>query len=502
MAEGQIASPNQPYGDIFFVNTPQFDTAVNNLFQDQRMREQYRMKEAFALDDMVQREFGKIRSVDTPEVIQGYQRYKELKKKLLFDKRAQRDPQLYNALQREAGLALQDVYKGINRSQELLENAKMEDQNRLKTPNLYDDNYGNMRASFWNTPMSKLGETDFGDLSNPDTYRYKGSNTDFQKILNTAIGQPKPVFSLEEPVDKGGLQTKITPFSFGNSPAQVKESLLGSMGMHRAGRDAEYAWDNLPQEEIETTIAQYKNIPKEKWEKMGLSGMQDLTPRNPQSKAENYATYLAMKYAINNEPKQGMPQLRNNKEAQMSQSLRDWAAKENIKQKNRRELADLRFEYRMRGKEFDKQQEGLWLDEYMGQLIKEANASPKGKFNYGNGNIVEESQIPVDRVSAQVFTKRVGSQQVEPDGIKITADGRIKPIFYQYGKDGKPKRDANGWYIVDDILSQPISMEQFKLNLSKITQTAKQRAGEMSGKPGSTTTTAEDVKKKYNISYD
>lgn len=493
-----------PYGDIFFADFSHTDRAVDRLYNEQQQRQAYQQREALALDDMLSKEFGKIRSVDTPEVIDGYQRYKQLKKQLLFDKKAQRDPQLYNTLQREAGLALQDVYKRINRSQELLEGAKMEDQSRVKNPNLYDDNYGDMRATFWNTPMSKLAETEHGDLSNPDTYRYKGSNTDFQKLLTAAMGQPKQVFSSEELVDKKGLQSKVTPYTFGNSPAQVKESLLGAFAMHGAGRDAELLWDQLPQQEVETTIAQYKNIPQSKLERMGLSGLQDLTPKNAQSKAENYASYLAMKYAINNEPKQGTPQYRNNKEAQMSQSLQDWMTKEGIRQRNRNQLADLRFQYRQQGKKMDAAQEGLWLESYMGTLVDDANAVPKLRVKNADGTEREEHQIPVDRVSAQAFTKQIGSQKVEPDRIAITSDGKIRPIFYKY-KDGKPERSKEGWYLEDNLLSQPISMQQFKLNLSKLTQTAKQRAGEMSAETGGqapANTTAEDVKKKYNISYD
>lgn len=498
MAEGQIASPNQPYGDIFFVNTPHLDRLSEQLYQEQRQREQYQQKEAFALDDMLQREFGKIRSVDTPEVIDGYQRYKEIKKKLLFDKRAQRDPQLYNQLQRESGLALQEVYKGINRSQELLNAAKMEDQSRTKNPNIYDDNYGSMRAAFWNTPMSKLSQTEFGDLSNPDTYMYKGSNTDFQKIMTSAIGQPKPVFTAEEPVDAKGLQTRVTPYSFGNTPAQVKESLLGSMGMHRAGRDAEFAWDNLPQEEIERTIAQYKNISPDKWNKMGLPGPQDLSPRNPQSKSENYASYMAMKYAIANEPKQGVPQYRNNKEAQMSQSLKDWMTKEGIKQKGRQELVEMRYQK----KQMDKAQEGAWLGRYTETLFEDAAQAGIARQKLSSGTVLEERQIPIDALSAKALSR----SGTEPDFIRITADGKIRPVFYKYDKDGKPIKTKEGWYEVDEILSQPISAETFKLNLSKHTQSTKQRAAEMSGDSGSgdggeKTITAEEIQKRFNIKY-
>lgn len=500
MTEGQIASYNQPYGDIVFVQSPQFDSAINRLYDEQHQREMYRQRESFALDEMVQKEFGKIRSVDTPEVIQNYQRYKEIKKKLLFDKRAQRDPQLYNAMQREASLALQDVYKGINRSQELLEGAKMDDQARNRNPSLYDDNYGEKRALFWNTPMSKLAETEHGDLANPDTYRYKGSNTDFQKLLTAAMGTPKQAFALEEPVDKSGLQTKITPYTFGNTPAQVKESLLGAMGMHRSGRDAEYLWDTLPQQEIENTIAQYKSIPQDKWQKMGLPGPQDLTPRNPNSKAENYASYMAMKYAINNEPKQGTAQYRNNKDAQRQAALDDWMTKEGVKQANRQQL----IEIRRTNKQMDKAQEGIWVGRMIEEMMTEAKSGTKARTKLQDGTIREEAQIPIDAMSAKALSRGSGSTYVEPDYIRVTADGKIRPVFYKY-KDGKPVKNKDGWYELDEMLSQPISTEVFKQNLSKHVQSAKQRGAEMNdgkgGSGGGSKTSVDDIKAKFGIQY-
>lgn len=169
---------------------------------------------------------------------------------------------------------------------------------------------------------------------------------------------------------------------------------------------------------------------------------------------------------------------------------------ESLKQKGRKELVELRYQK----KQMEKAQEGVWLDEYMDRFVKDAEESPKSRSRDAKGNVVEEAQIPLDRILAQAFTKQVGSQKVEPDAVKIMSNGKIRPVYYKYGKDGKPEKSKDGWFVEDEILSQPIGREQLKLNISKLTQSAKQRAAEMGGEQssGSTTTQKEDLRTKYN----
>ncbi len=165
---------------------------------------------------------------------------------------------------------------------------------------------------------------------------------------------------------------------------------------------------------------------------------------------------------------------------------------EGLRQANRTALVNMRHQI----KQMDKAQEGLWLGEYTQRLYDDAKSAGTAKQRLGSGAIVEEPQIPIDALSAKALA-RGGT---EPDFIRITADGKIRPVFYKYDKDGKPIRTKEGWYEVDEILSQPISAETFKLNLSKHTQTAKQRAQEMgaSGSGESTTTKQTDLRAKYN----
>ncbi len=171
---------------------------------------------------------------------------------------------------------------------------------------------------------------------------------------------------------------------------------------------------------------------------------------------------------------------------------------ESLKQKGRKELVDLRF----RNKQMDKAQEGVWLDSYMGEMINEGGKLPKEVYSYSDGKSVVETKIPIDALSAKALAR----QGVEPDAIHIMEDGKIRPVFYEYHAKGTPNEGKpqvkDGKFIVDAVLSQPITKEQFKLNLSKHTQTAKQRAQEMGAQPEKTTIKADDIKTKYNIKYD
>jgi len=88
MAKSYNVPSGQAYGDIFLVQTPVLDRWGQQLYAEQKIAEQRRAQENQGLDAMIQKEVGKVRSVDTPDVIKAYQDYKGLKQKLLFDKEA------------------------------------------------------------------------------------------------------------------------------------------------------------------------------------------------------------------------------------------------------------------------------------------------------------------------------------------------------------------------------------------------------------------------------
>jgi hypothetical protein len=462
-----------PYGDIVLASTPTLDRVSNQLYQEQQQRLALKMKENQALDAGIQKELGKVRSVDTPEIIQSYNNYKQLKKQLLFDKNLQKDPIAYNQLQQAANQAYQDIFSKANKSAEVKEMAKTMTTDRFKNPDNYADDYGQRVSTLMATPISALQQhPEYGDLTNWDQYRYQGSNTDFSKLLNNAMGMPKQVYTSSKVLD-GGLQTELTPYTFTNTPAQVYENLLGSFATHKAGRDAAYQWDNIPTEQVQATVEKYKQIPASKWQQMGLPSPQELGTFTD-NKADNYAKYLAMNYAINNEPKQGTPVFRENKRAVMDAQEAKERRMLALRHSNAKELIQLRKDI----DPSDTEMNNTWVESYMQQLADQAKKSGRFEYKYKDGRRVYEYDIPVD----PVLGKALSEGNVTPDAIRIDEDGNFRRIFYKrYGKDekeGKQEGDikeVNGRIAVDDVISgKKLTPEQVALALGYRGQTKKQ----------------------------
>lgn len=494
-----------PFGDAFIVNTPVLDRWAQQLYVEQKAAEQRRQQENQAIDAGIQKEIGKVRSVDTPEVIKAYQEYKALKQNVLFNKDLQKDPLAYNQAQQAMNLRYQNIFTTANKSAEI---KKMQEQlatDRIKNGNAYADDAGERISTLMNTPISQVGaHPAYGDLTNWDNYKYQGSNTDFSKIIRDAAGQPRKVYSKEDVMD-GGLQTRITPYEFGNTPGQVKDYVLGALAMRQAGRDAAYQWDHLPEKEIEETIKAYQAIPKEKWERMGLPGPQDLLSKNPDNKAENFAAYQAMRYAIANEPKEGIPQYRQNLKAVKDLEFARQKQMEGIKHANSRDL----IEFRKKIDPSDTEMNNTWVVNYLTKRMGDAFTGGKKQAIYGGKTVNGAGYvINPDPIMMKAFSRN----GQEPDRIYVTEDEKIWPIFYKYGaptdKDGKViagrekesvvQTNSAGHPLVDEDYSQPMQLDQAALALGYKGQTKKQLAETMSG-TGAPWTKAPAPSKKYTV---
>lgn len=323
-----MAQTSAPFGDIVYVQTPNIDRAVQQIQAQHVAQQQYQQHSNLLMDQMVNKEFAKARSADIPNIVNSYQQWKTLQQKLLFDPKTKNDPQAYNAARQQANAALADTYTQINRSSELNNLGKeLIAERKVKAP-LYADDFGNKISAFMSTPMDKLQDHPLGDLTNPDTYRYKGGQTDFAKKEKDAAGTVRAgVFNKEDKVSD--FQSNVTPYSFGNSPAQFFETYKGSLGDHQSFRDASAAWETIPQTQKDEVDRQYSQIPAEKWQQMtGKPAPQNIAPADPTNPAENYAAYRAKVYAINATPLEGKPYPQVNQAMKMQAQQTDWYKKE------------------------------------------------------------------------------------------------------------------------------------------------------------------------------
>lgn len=119
----------------------------------------------------------------------------------------------------------------------------------------------------------------------------------------------------------------------------------------------------------------------------------------------------------------------------------------------------------------------VWIDNYIDKISEEANIPGADKISYGDagGKKIYEPFVPID----PVLSKALEKQKVQPSDLTITADGKYRPIYYKFDKDGKRLPGKDGGYVVDTELSVPITRDQLKLSLGAKSVSPTQRTKEM-----------------------
>lgn len=464
------------YGDSFLVKTPAIDAMAKQLYAQQRERQLRQQQENQQLDQMIQKDYGRIRSVDTPEVVDGYGKVKSIRKELLFDKNLQKDPLAYNKKQQELNKAVVDLRGTINGSAEIKEANKNINAAQLKDPDAFSDQYGNMMATQMNTPLSQLkAHPVYGDLTNADNYRYKGSNTNFNEIVTKVYDKKNKIVGKEEPLDKEGIQFRSPVYEYGTGPAQVYEGLTNSLD-HKTERDAAYKWKQLTPDVIQKIEQDYKAIPKSKWEQMGLPGPQEI-PLRGGSDAEKYMRVLAMQNAVNTNPRLV------NYENRTSD-----LAKANYKFAQDKVMEGIKFGHQKQLKKEDQNIVDNWIGNYWNTRINEAKS--------GQPTALEDLQSPIGIKGAHqiqldnVAAKALARNGVEPERLYVTQDNKILPVFYEYketfDENGKKTgtsvvKDAKGNPVIDKDMSVPVGLDQAYLAMGYRGQTKKALGGTMEG---------------------
>lgn len=469
-----------PWGDAFLVNTPSLDRTAQQLYVQQQQRQARQQQENHALDQMMQKEFANIRSVDTPEVVSSYNKYKQLKKDTYFNKDLQRNPLAYNEAQQKVNQAYAEMQKTINKSKEIKEMTKTLTTDRFKNPDAYADDFGEKAATLINTPISALSKRP--DLTNWDMYKYSGSNTDFNKKVKEAYGQPRSIVGKEEPLDKQGIQFRTPVYQYGNTPGQVFEGLLNSLD-HKTERDAAYKWKQLDPDVVSNIEKQYNAIPETKWEQMGLAGPEKID-LHAGGDAEKYMRVMAMQHAINTNPTLAKYQNRTSEQAKMDLQFARQKQMEAIRHANSRDLID----YKKKIDPNDSELNNTWIDNYIDKSIDEAKSSNQNLRNV----YTPHTSTLAHEVKGDIFlSKSLMRGNNEPDKIYVTKDGKIWPIFYKYATDidkngnqikgtSVVKKNEKGDPIVDEDLSQPMTRDQTKLALGYKGQTKKELGKTMS----------------------
>jgi hypothetical protein len=497
-----------PYGNAFLVQTPSLDHLSAVMYHEQMQRQQRQQAQNEALDAEFGKNMSGIRDADIPDYTQKYTDWKLARQELM--KMRGVNSKDYIQKQLEVNKKLADIYGVSN----LSKTRRLEEENLGKAimtnPDNFDDNAHSYLSASLNTPVSGLrsyktkdqnGNDSLVDLTDYNTYRYKGTNTDFQKINKDAQGMVKQTVADEKPVDGSNLQIKITPYQYGNTPAQFMESYLGALHVNKAGRDAAAMWDQIPQETKDAVDKAYKEIPAERWRQMGVSKPQELSA-NPNSKADQFAAYNAKLYALNNEPKQGSPIFRDNKSEELKRKehfdLKKLAI-QNEYARQRQTLNDALVKGRIdyKNSKDGKQQEGI-LNDFINTQYNEG----KPLTVTVNGQKYEGRSVAVPKSVADhyIIDKGKTTEQVPSEWVLTKDLKHIVPVYKTGGHTG------SGNPIVNPALTKPILIQDYKASLGKAWLTKTQTLSELEDEfpdtpPATHVAPAKQQAKKQTISW-
>lgn len=458
---GEIPGGGRPFGDIYDVETPALDRITQQLQQQRAARQAYEQKESQNTDELLNKEMANVRSIDTPQVIDAYSNYKQLKKRVLFDKSLQNNPKAYNAANMEANAAYANAMSLINKSTQYNQLGKQFAANRLAKPDAFDDKAGEMQSLYYNTPMDKLTQADYNgqkvDLTNPDVYRYKAGNADFQKIQQAAVGKPVTHYDNGQ-TDESGIQTTQHGYSYGNTPGQYRNVYLSGLAGNQANRGARYNWSQKSQQDLDSLDAAYQNSPN--WQKLGMQPQQ-LPPYNPNDPVGNEATFQAKQYLVNMNPAEVKASTVTNQGAKMNKQLSNQEIMEAMKENNREKLKTLGHAFR----QMDIKQQSTVLDDTYNTMVDQAKQGNRFVYKSADGTVSKAYEIPASPALKKEFSVPDDKgHPIYPDAFQISEDGTsVRPIFYRPGEAAK----TGGTKAIDQTVSKPMSAVEFKARLGK-----------------------------------
>lgn len=159
----------------------------------------------------------------------------------------------------------------------------------------------------------------------------------------------------------------------------------------------------------------------------------------------------------------------------------DWRAQQDYRHKQAIDLMNRRPKKGDNEGEYDSWLEQVWSNLY----------DPTQESGEGIERITPPASIPLDPVTAKALSRN----GIEPDAIIGLPDKKVRPIFYERDKDKQIVVDEQGEPVVNDILSTPLSKQQWKIAMGGKVMTKKDLSTEMKN----TKTSDKSNDKKYPL---
>lgn len=458
-------------GDANVMHWNAFDKASDRLYAEQMKRKQLAEQNYQQQQAMFQKELGQIRSVDVPEVVDLYNKRKAITQQLLFDKKLQKDPVAFANAQLAAKQAEAAYYGLVQGSKETMGFDKNLSEDMSKNHDLYADDAHDKLSQAAQIPTSKrmaLG------MNNTTPYLYQGTNTDFGALDKLARGEVRDIAGKEYKTEDG-FQYATPTFKAGNTPSQYKDILLDQFAKRQAGRDAAKLLNQIPMQQYEEINKAYNAIPETEWAKWGVE-KQDLEPRNKNNAAEVFASLKAKEYALSNLPKPGETKYRLNQGAILGERQKNAKELEYIRQAGRMKYLNAQQAFKQKSKE----EQQSFLDNIIKGQYDRAKTGGSYEYKTKDGKKYSENEIKASPLTKKAFAVQdENGKLVYPDRIRIQSNGDIRPVFFKRDKDGN-QIIVNGKAAVNEARSQPVSKDEYKIQLGNILLSGKSLDRELS----------------------
>ena len=299
------------------------DRTANQLYQEQKQREQRGYNDYLAGEQALQKEFANVRSADVPDVVTAYNARKRLKQQMLFDENIKKDPVKLAQKQQELNIQDAALRKLIAGSQELKETDKQINARKLSHPDDFDNELVQQHTEDLNLPLRERMEAGRID-SQP--YLYKGVDmAKLGSLAKQAMGTAKTLPIGEPTVADEGYKLEQRFITRPNNPVQYAENMYKNLQTNKMGQGAASLLNQMQPTKIAQITAQFNAIPDDEFEKRwGVKKSQLVNGVLPDDKSGQYVLLDAMKYAVDNMPTDAKSEFRPNEKFRNEQNAAEW----------------------------------------------------------------------------------------------------------------------------------------------------------------------------------
>jgi hypothetical protein len=466
---GQVPGGGLPWGGIYKAQTPFTDQVTAQLLAQQQDRRKYVQDTTTQTDETMNKELANVRSVDMPDVMDSYGKWKNLAMQSLSPK-VMSNPTLYNQLQIQKNAALGETMGKINRSAQYNALGKQIGTNIQSRPDYFSDDAGKRLSAFYSTPSDQLASGTYNgqpmDFTDMQQYRYQGG-ADLSKLHEASKGKPVTHYD-NGTTDATGVQTTQHGYQYGNTPLEYRNSYLPGLAGNQANRSARFNWAQHSgnQQDLDALDAAYQSSPN--WKILGMAPQQ-LPPYNPNDPVGNEATYQAKQYLIGMNPNEVKASAITNQGAKANLQFDHQKAMEALKENDREALAGMKHNW--------KNMDDKSKDDAMNGVVNDMLTSAKngGVVSYmpAAGGVKRQYDIPASTILKKEFAVPDDKGHPIPvDAFRLSEDGQtVTPIFYKPGQTGNVRS-------VDADISKPMTIGEFKARAAKAMFGAKESAKE------------------------